>query len=125
MFRQAQKKYLHLEAAVKAAMCCFHGPIVKGTFSQMTNIITDNRGSMDCSTLDANVTCGYALRSSEKITFDFFHQQNRKREPVNANMHRNFTKAHAAYVYDLTEKQLEKERKLRHFRVEDHEKNFF
>ncbi|GFN90955.1 hypothetical protein PoB_001746100 [Plakobranchus ocellatus] len=64
--------YVNLAKLVKAALSCFHGPLVESTFSVMGHIVTKNKTNMDVQTYAAYQTIKYHLKSMGKSSIECF-----------------------------------------------------
>ena len=64
-------KYSALSKIVKVLVCCFHGPMVKGSFNIMGDILDSKSGRMNITTLSAQQTVKYSLRAKDTSALEY------------------------------------------------------
>ena len=75
-----------MEKVFAAALSLFTGPLIEGSFSEMTNIITSKRNSLDISTASAFQTVSYYLRASGKNAVSSFKRNDVATGPIDVKL---------------------------------------
>lgn len=104
-------KYTSLSKMVKAILSLFHGPIVEGSFSMMSDIIDKRSGRMQIDTYSAIQTVRYKLLSEKKSAVEFFHKKDFLHQPIDATLCRNLRSSRMNYQKELDEKKKEMDSK--------------
>lgn len=85
--------YPGLCAVVFAALSCFHGPMVEGSFNVMGHVIDNQSTSMDISTYSAYQTIKYNLRSRNTTSVALYKRIHALHAPINKAMCRSIRNA--------------------------------
>ena len=85
-----------VKRVLSAGLSLFTGPVIEGSFSETTNIISNKRNSMKTETLNALQIVRYHLHAAGKDAVDMFHRDDIDHSPVNVNMMRNMQKSRAS-----------------------------
>ena len=85
-----------VKRVLSASLSLFTGPVIEGSFSETSNIISNNRNSMKTETLNALQIVRYHLHATGKSAVDMFHRDDIDHSPVNVNMVRNMQKSRAS-----------------------------
>ena len=79
----ATGRYPGLAAVAKAALSCFHGPVVESTFSVMTDVIDKKSGSMKLATYSAFQNIKFDLYNQKKTSTEMYRRGDVHFSPVN------------------------------------------
>ena len=85
-----------VKRVLSASLSLFTGPVIEGSFSETSNIISNKRNSMKTETLNAKQIVRYHLHATGKSAVDMFHRDDIDHSPVNVNMVRNMQKSRAS-----------------------------
>lgn len=100
-----EKKYSILGKIVKAALSCFHGPVVEGAFSLMESTITNHRTSLDVEGLDSYQTIKYYLKAEDMSSLEaFYSTESPETHPVEKRLLSNMMKSKKEYNAHLKKK---------------------
>ena len=75
-----------LKKVLSAALTLFTGPVIEGSFSEVSNIVTNKRNSMKADTLDALQTVKYHIHAKGMTAVDYFHRDDVDHIPVNVEL---------------------------------------
>lgn len=99
------KKYSILGKIVKAALSCFHGPVVEGAFSLMESTITNHRTSLDVEGLDSYQTIKYYLKAEDMSSLEaFYATESPETHPVEKRLLSNMINSKKEYNEHLKRK---------------------
>ena len=104
-------RYPALSKCVMALLSCFHGPLVEGSFSCMSNIMDSTSARMGIRTFSSLQTVKYALLAKEKTSIEFFKKDDFLHDKVSGNLVRNMRNAHKCFVLEQEDAKKERERK--------------
>ena len=93
----ATGKYPGLTAVAKAALSCFHGPVVESSFSVMTDVLDKKSGNMKLETYSAYQDVKYDLYNQKKTSIEAYKRTDIHFSQVNKS--KCFAIRNAAYLH--------------------------
>ena len=80
---------------VKAVLSCFHGPVVEGSFSEMSNILTEKTHRTKVDTFTAYQIVSYEVKDIAIGAVESFLRSDKLRTPIQPGLLKNMRNANA------------------------------
>ena len=91
-------KYDLLVKCVNAVLSCFHGPLIEGTFSVMSNVLDDRSSRMQIETYSAIQMVKHELVVQGMSSIQTFHHADPMHATISGELCQNMRNVYQAYV---------------------------